>query len=157
MLAADLFSWIINNKIGGMPRPDYFGTLENNLAELKSRYKIGVIVNLTEENLDNSTITNAGLEYYHIPIANFTPPTMQQLLEFKKIYETETAPIAVHCLAGMGRTGTILATALVLEGFHPESAINNVRKKRPGSIETDEQKDSVYEFYDLIKRKKQQY
>ncbi|MCD4655957.1 MAG: dual specificity protein phosphatase family protein, partial [Planctomycetes bacterium] len=126
MFAADLFSWIINDKIGGMPKPDCFGTLENNLAELKSRFKIGVIVNLTEENLDNFTIKNAGLKYYHIPIAEFSPPTMQQLFKFKKIYETETAPIAVHCLAGMGRTGTILATALVLEGYLPESAINKV-------------------------------
>ena len=78
---------------------------------------------------------------------------MQQLLEFKRIYETESAPIAVHCFAGMGRTGTILAVALVLEGYSPESAINEIRQKRPGSIENDEQEESIFEFYEMIKRK----
>ncbi len=154
MIAADQFSWIIDNKIGGMPKPDCFGNLETNLAALKSRFNIGVLINLTEENLDEFTVKNAGINYYHIPIAEFSPPTMQQLLEFKKIYETETAPIAVHCLAGMGRTGTILAAALVLEGFLPEYSINEVRHKRSGSIETVEQEDSIFEFYELLKRKK---
>ena len=153
MIAADHFSWIIEDKIGGMPKPDCFGNLDTNLAELKSRFNIGVILNLTEENLDKFTVKNAGIEYHHIPIADFSPPTMQQLLEFKGIYEAASSPIAVHCFAGMGRTGTFLAVALVLEGYSPESAINQVRHKRPGSIENDEQEESIFEFYEMTKRK----
>jgi atypical dual specificity phosphatase len=37
---------------------------------------------------------------------------------------------------GWGRTGTLLAAYLVSEGMSADEAIYQVRKKRPGSIET---------------------
>ena len=46
---------------------------------------------------------------------------------------------AMHCYAGLGRTGTVAARLLVEHGMAPAEAIALVRKIRPGSIETDEQ------------------
>jgi atypical dual specificity phosphatase len=48
-------------------------------------------------------------------------------------------PVGVSCSAGLGRTGTILACYLVSRGLDADAAINRVRMKRPGSIETREQ------------------
>jgi len=42
----------------------------------------------------------------------------------------------VHCLGGLGRTGTIGARLLVDLGWSPQDAIIAVRKARPGAIET---------------------
>ena len=44
--------------------------------------------------------------------------------------------VGVHCLAGKGRTGTMLATWFVRTGLTAEDAIAHVRAARPGSIET---------------------
>lgn len=50
--------------------------------------------------------------------------------------------VALHCWAGLGRTGTVAARLLMLrEGLGAEAAIAAVRHIRPGSIETTKQID----------------
>ena len=154
MLTSKYFVWIIENKIGGMPHPEVFGNLAENLDNLRKNHKIGIIINLTERPIDEYELKQRDILYFHIPIEDFTAPTMDQLLHFKDIYESAQNPIAVHCYAGMGRTGTILAAALVIEGSTPENAIISVRAKRPGSIENDEQKESIFKFYEVLNNKK---
>jgi ADP-ribosyl-[dinitrogen reductase] hydrolase len=48
-----------------------------------------------------------------------------------------------HCLAGLGRTGTVVARLLVETGEAPEMAIERVRRARPGTIQTAEQEAHV--------------
>ena len=55
-------------------------------------------------------------------------------------------PVGVSCGAGLGRTGTMLACYLVSNGLDAEKAINEVRAKRPGSIETKAQSDAVHAY-----------
>lgn len=47
--------------------------------------------------------------------------------------------IAVHCAAGLGRTGTFVAKLLVDRGMTADAAIALVRAQRPGTIETEAQ------------------
>jgi atypical dual specificity phosphatase len=54
--------------------------------------------------------------------------------------------VAVHCTAGLGRTGVILACYFVTTGLNPRDAMARVRRMRPGSIETTEQAKAVSEF-----------
>ena len=152
MKAADSFTWIVEGKIGGMPKPDIFGTLEENLELLEKNFGVGIIMTLTEESLDAELVENYGFEYYHMPIENFCPPTLEQLQQIMKIYQNSSKAIAVHCFAGVGRTGTVLAAMLVLEGMNSEEAISFVRDKRPGSIETIKQEDAVFMFEDFLKK-----
>ena len=44
--------------------------------------------------------------------------------------------ILLHCAAGLGRTGTVVAHLLMMSGFPADQAINTVRKARPGTIES---------------------
>jgi protein-tyrosine phosphatase len=44
--------------------------------------------------------------------------------------------IAIHCAAGLGRTGLLAARVLVDRGLGAEEAIARVRRARPGTIET---------------------
>lgn len=47
--------------------------------------------------------------------------------------------VAIHCRAGLGRTGMIAARFLVEQGMAPATAIGAVRAVRPGAIETPDQ------------------
>jgi atypical dual specificity phosphatase len=59
-------------------------------------------------------------------------------------------PVVVHCLAGLGRTGSILACYLVSMEMPANNAISSIREWRPGSIETLEQEAVVYEYEHFI-------
>jgi len=54
--------------------------------------------------------------------------------------------VAVHCGAGLGRTGVVLAAYFVDGGLSAQNAISRVRRLRPGSIETEEQAEVIEEF-----------
>ena len=49
----------------------------------------------------------------------------------------------MHCMGGLGRTGTIAARLLVEFGVDPEKAIREIRMARQGSIETRDQEEYV--------------
>jgi atypical dual specificity phosphatase len=53
----------------------------------------------------------------------------------------------VHCAAGRGRTGTILGAYLLKqENLSAKDAITKIRNLRRGSIQTDSQERSIYEY-----------
>ncbi|NXF77673.1 DUS23 phosphatase, partial [Sclerurus mexicanus] len=67
--------------------------------------------------------------------------------------DTNTPPcpsgqaVAVHCMLGYGRTGTLLGCYLAKVGhLSGIEAIREIRRLRPGSIETPEQEQAVIQF-----------
>lgn len=143
------FSFVIKGRLAGAARPGWWGKLEDDLDELK-RHGITALVSLTEEPLSLGSVRRSGLAYLHLPIEDFTAPSIEQIKEFlefvERQLETPKAAVAVHCLAGRGRTGTMLACYLVATGLEAETAIRTVRRLRPGSIETSDQEDVVHSF-----------
>ncbi|MGH7754058.1 MAG: protein-tyrosine phosphatase family protein [Gemmatimonadales bacterium] len=73
---------------------------------------------------------------------------MEQVWDFLRFAERqrENGAVMVHCAAGQGRTGTVLACALVHRGLSAEEAIRTVRRLRPPSIDTDAQEAFVHTF-----------
>ena len=59
----------------------------------------------------------------------------------------ESSNVAVACMGGVGRTGTVAACALVAGGMTPDAAIATVRSVRhPTAVETVEQERFVRSF-----------
>lgn len=97
-------------------------------------------------------VQDAGLRWAHVPIPDFEPPNLQSM----RAWEVEIPPVmsalargekvVVHCAAGLGRTGTVAASLLVLQGLTGEAAITRVRQVRPGTLETAAQEDFVRTF-----------
>jgi len=65
-----------------------------------------------------------------------TAPKLRALLQ-------KGGTIAIHCAAGLGRTGTLAAQLLVMQGVEPDQAILDIRQARRGSIETSAQEQAV--------------
>lgn len=131
------FSWLEGEQLAGCARPDS----EEALAEL-ARRGIGLIINLHEHLHDPALLARYGIEELRLPVPDFTAPAPEQLEQGVAAIEQALAQgkrVAVHCGAGLGRTGTLLAAYLVHQGQAPEQAIARMRMARPGSVETPEQ------------------
>ena len=138
------FSWVIEGKLAGMARPNS----EEALKALKSQ-EVTAFLSLTEEPLPLSLLEKYQLQAEHLPIPDFTAPDIQQVEQATQIinkFLEEGLKVGVHCGAGLGRTGTILACYLVREGTNASDAIIQIRTKRPGSIETPEQEAIIRQY-----------
>ena len=90
-----------------------------------------------------------GLSWREFPITDRTAPASGRQAEFDQLLDellTDLAAgrrVAIHCQAGLGRTGLLAAGLLVRSGTGPDDAITLVRSARPGSIETSGQDDFI--------------
>lgn len=142
------FSWVVPGKLAAMPVPGRDRPLDQDAAFLE-REGVRVLVSLTEEPPDRGVLASRRIDQAHIPVKDFTAPTLEQMIAFVAVVEDSAAagkPVGVHCTAGLGRSGTMSAIFLVAEGASADEAITNVRRLRPGSIETPDQEDAVRRF-----------
>jgi atypical dual specificity phosphatase len=138
------FSWITKPLLAGMAQPES----EEDLAWLR-RQGIEVLISLTEDPPRREWLEGAGLLLVHVPVTDMEAPTQEQLETSVSAIARANANnmgVAVHCGAGLGRTGVVLAAYFVQQGQNAREAIAQVRKLRPGSIETDEQAEAVQQF-----------
>ena len=145
------FSWIDRPHLAALARPR---SLED-LQWLRQQ-GIEVLISLTEEPLRRDWVNDAGLLAFHEPLEDMEPPSQEQLDRCVSAIaraNDRKMGVAVHCGAGLGRTGVVLAAYFVARGLSASNAIARIRRLRPGSIETDEQAAAV-ELYARRRRQK---
>jgi len=138
------FQWFVENRLAAFSYP----ASDDALSLLYSR-GIRVLLTLSEAPLPAKSVHNAGLLAVHMPIVGFTAPTLPQVNQCLALISScldRNLPVGIHCVAGLGRTGTILACSLVQQGMSASKAIVTLREWRPGSLEVPEQEAVVYEY-----------
>jgi atypical dual specificity phosphatase len=138
------FGWLVPGEFAGVARPGARAALEALAAE-----GVRGLVHLGERPLPADEPTRVGLRATELPVADSTAPTPAQLAAAVGVIEQAVAagrPGAVCCGAGLGRTGTVLAAALVRRGRSAAAAVAEARARRPGSVETPEQEAAVAAF-----------
>ena len=139
----DNFSWLIEDKLAGSAIP-------TSKDEVKWLQEEGVksIVTIREEPLDDDWTSD--VNYLHVLSDDMGVPTFDDLknsVDFIHDRIENNEPVLVHCLAGLGRTGTILACYLIkYQKMSAEYAIQHVRKKRHGSIQSFVQEELIFQY-----------
>ena len=144
----DNFSWIIEEKLAGSAIP----TSKEEIDWLKQE-GVKSIVTIREEPLEDEWIKD--VNYLHVHSNDMGIPEFSDLVnsvDFIHQRITNDEPVMVHCLAGLGRTGTILACYLIkYEDMTANDAIEKVRQERHGSIQSFSQEEIIFRFEKFVR------
>jgi atypical dual specificity phosphatase len=154
--------WLIDGVLAGMGMPyiaadrrmNFGGPLDAYPDDLPLMHQAGVraVVCLLNIPSDAPVFETAGFEFRCWPIPDGQPPTLEQaedFVGFVKDCAARKVPVAAFCEAGLGRTGTMLASYLVMEGKGAREAIAQVRSRQPSAVETQRQILFVEQFEQL--------
>jgi atypical dual specificity phosphatase len=124
---------------------------------LKEKKGIQAILSVREGPL--AKIWVEGLEYLNVPVKNHAVPTLAELntcVDYIMKQVSAGKKCDVHCAAGRGRTGTVLACYFCRRyGLSAFDAIAKIRQMRPGSIEKQQEK-AVFAYAGQIKTDQRQ-
>ena len=101
-------------------------------------------------------IYSNNLKWMHMPISDLKAPDHKFIDKWQvtkvllKNDLTEGKNIVLHCMGGKGRSGTIAAILLIEFSEQNKDAIDIVREKRKGAIETKEQEDFILSYRTFV-------
>lgn len=142
------FLWVKKGLLAGTPMPGVFFEIDYDLKALQ-RVGVTTLISLIETPLDEAPLKAYGLTAIWEPIPDMGAPSIEQGFRLceqiaKLIASGEV--VAVHCRAGLGRTGTILASFLIFEGASALEALDTARRIEPRWVQSEEQVAYLEEF-----------
>ena len=95
-----------------------------------------------------------GIKHFNYSWPDMTAPSLSLLLDIVQVACREIVSggkVAVHCHAGFGRTGIVIACILIVyKSMKGEDAVSLVREKRKGSVQTTTQYNCILAFEDYF-------
>jgi atypical dual specificity phosphatase len=142
------FSWVMEGKLAGSGLPV-------SEEEFRWLFEKGIksIVTIREVPLPSKWFDGKDIDYLHLKVEDYGAPSVEDMNETVDYIENKISsgkPVLIHCAAGKGRTGALLAAYLIKkENLTAKQAIEKIRLMRPGSVQslTQETALSMYEKY----------
>jgi atypical dual specificity phosphatase len=133
------FVWVEQGKLAGSGYPASRKQLEWIAAQ-----GIDVVLTLTEKPLPAELTDHIGMEFVHLSMRDHgvpDPGTLDRGATLVQACIGEGRKVLVHCLAGEGRTGCILAAYLIkYRQMSAQEALSSLRKIKPAFVEWSQEK-----------------
>ena len=148
------FSWVIEDELAGSGMP-----MNQSQFAWIVRHGIKTVITVREVGLPSKWLDDKVIDYFHLKVEDYGAPSLTQMdttVNYIQEHINDRKPVMVHCAAGRGRTGTILAAYFLKKNnLTTEQAIKRIRDLRPGSIQSLVQEKAIkmYEEDLKIKRK----
>ena len=130
--------------------------LEADLKAIKSQGYDTIVCLLEWGEMEKIMLVNYPLtaqehfRFLHFPIKDMSVPRMEEAKTFIPMLASllhQGKKVLLHCRQGLGRAGLIAACSLLHFGLTPDEAIQKIRERRKGAIQTDEQRRFVRTYY----------
>lgn len=104
-------------------------------AQLFKQIGISAVIRLNHPTYEPIRFTGSGLRHYELYFHDGSCPSSEIVERFIRVVDMENGAVAVHCKAGLGRTGTLIGTYAIRKFQFPAADfIAWCRIARPGSI-----------------------
>ncbi|XP_046458132.1 protein tyrosine phosphatase domain-containing protein 1-like isoform X2 [Daphnia pulex] len=168
MAVNGLYSHWITEDILAMARPNAQLIQKNDIVGQFIRLGIKTIINLQtagEHSHCGPPLTSSGFSYlpesfmekdifyYNFGWKDYESGSLEGLLDAVKVltFAVNQGKVAVHCHAGLGRTGVLLCCYLIYsQRLRSVEAIRHVRRKRPNTVQTSSQIMMIQEFEQFL-------
>lgn len=143
-------------------RKDWGRNLTNDIQVMKNQHVGKVISLVTDDELNTFGVgqlmeeyAKNGINAEHLHLPDGCPPLPQDAKRLVSGIDESLRQginVVVHCVGGLGRSGTLVSYVLVSQGLLVETAIAEVRAARsPRAIETELQRKSIERFAEQLK------
>lgn len=155
-MASDIY-WIdaAEPRLAIMARPRAGDWLEDEIAHWRSAGIATVVSLLERHEIDDlgledeaALCTKAGIQFLSFPIADRGLPSDCRAFDaFIHEMASNSAPLAIHCRAGIGRSAIVAAALLVRRGIAPALAIEHISLARGTRVpDTEAQRDWILQL-----------
>lgn len=120
--------WVIPGKLAGVRKP-----MAEELTDLQTA-GIGAIVSVMDDPSNVDLYQRSEIPHLWLPTKGGTAPSREQIQKLQNFVSSQNElghAVAVHCTSGKRRTGTMLASYLILAGLSHDEAMQTIQDAKP--------------------------